>query len=61
MVIYSVYFEYIGDDYESDMAQMAADPITQQWWDYVKPMQEPLDTRQDGEWWADMEELFHLD
>ena len=39
------YFEYIGDDYESDMAQMAADPITQQWWDYVKPMQEPLDTR----------------
>ena len=25
------YFEYTGDDYEADMAKMAADPTTQEW------------------------------
>ncbi|MCG2791214.1 MAG: L-rhamnose mutarotase, partial [Actinomycetia bacterium] len=25
------------------------------------PMQEPLDTRKKGEWWAEMEEVFHQD
>jgi L-rhamnose mutarotase len=53
------YFEYIGKNYKKDMDMMAADPETQKWWDYVKPMQQPLDTRKEGEWWADMEELFH--
>jgi hypothetical protein len=24
-------------------------------------MQEPLATRKEGEWWAEMEEVFHLD
>ena len=55
------YFEYHGDDFEADMARMAADPTTQQWWAVCKPCQEPLDTRAEGEWWADMEEVFHCD
>jgi len=55
------YFEYIGDDFDSDMARMAADPTTQRWWDVCKPCQEPLDTRTKGEWWASMEEVFHCD
>jgi L-rhamnose mutarotase len=55
------YFEYDGTDYNADMAKMAADPLTQRWWDYVKPMQQPLITRKEGEWWANMEELFHVD
>ena len=55
------YFEYVGDDYEGDMAKMAADPTTQKWWDVCKPCQEPLETRAEGEWWADMEEVFHTD
>ncbi len=55
------YFEYVGTDYDADMARMAADPETQRWWDVCKPLQEPLDTRKDGEWWADMEEVFHHD
>ena len=25
------YFEYVGDDYEADMAKMAADPKTREW------------------------------
>ncbi len=55
------YFEYTGDDYEADMAKMAADPATQRWWDACKPCQRPLDARKEGEWWADMEEVYHLD
>lgn len=55
------YFEYIGEDYKSDMAKMEADPTTQKWWDICMPMQEPIDTRKKGEWWAEMEEVFHQD
>jgi L-rhamnose mutarotase len=55
------YFEYVGDDFESDMAKMAADPTTQKWWDVCKPCLEPLDTRAEGQWWASMEEVFHCD
>jgi len=55
------YFEYVGEDYEADMKKMADDPITQKWWDVCKPMQEPLQTRKEGEWWAEMEEVFHQD
>jgi len=55
------YFEYVGKNYESDMKKMAADSTTQEWWDVCMPMQEPLDTRREGEWWAEMEEVFHQD
>jgi L-rhamnose mutarotase len=55
------YFEYHGDDFEADMATMAADKTTQQWWALCKPCQKPLDSRGDGEWWAGMEEVFHED
>jgi len=55
------YFEYHGSDYEADMAAMAADPRTQEWWAVCKPLQSPLTTRKDGEWWAGMPEVFHMD
>ncbi len=55
------YFEYNGSDYETDMAKMAAHPKTQEWWAIMGPMQEPVPTRKDGEWWAEMQEVFHLD
>ena len=55
------YFEYHGADYAADMAQMAADPKTQEWWALVMPLQEPLETRDEKEWWANMEEVFHAD
>jgi L-rhamnose mutarotase len=55
------YFEYSGDDFDGDMAKMAADPTTQKWWDVCKPCQEPLSTRAEGEWWANMEEVFHCE
>jgi L-rhamnose mutarotase len=55
------YFEYVGSDFDADMAKMAADPMTQKWWDVMMPMQTPVATRADGEWWANLEEVFHVD
>lgn len=55
------YFEYVGDDFAADMAKMAADPETQRWWSVCEPLQRPLETRADGEWWAEMNEVFHHD
>ena len=55
------YFEYVGTDFDADMAKMAADPVTQKWWDVCMPLQRPLETRAEGEWWAEMEEVFHHD
>ncbi len=55
------YFEYVGDDFDADMAKMAADPKTQEWWAIMGPLQQPLETREKGEWWANMEEVFHTD
>ncbi|WP_417581013.1 L-rhamnose mutarotase [Pelagibacterium sp.] len=55
------YYEYVGSDHGADMALMAADPRTQEWWAICEPMQSPLATRRDGEWWAGMEQVFHVD
>jgi L-rhamnose mutarotase len=55
------YFEYTGEDFDMDMAKMAADPKTLKWWDVCKPCQNPLPGLAEGEWWASMEEVFHAD
>jgi L-rhamnose mutarotase len=55
------YYEYLGTDYTVDMAKMAADPKTQEWWSIMMPMQDPLPNRAAGEWWAGMQEVFHMD
>jgi L-rhamnose mutarotase len=55
------YFEYTGDNFEADMAALAADPDTQRWWELTEPCQEPASSVAAGEWWAPMEEVFHAD
>lgn len=55
------YFEYHGEDFAADMARMAVDEKTQQWWALCKPCMAPFETRGEGEWWAQMEEWFHHD
>ena len=55
------YFEYTGKDFKRDMETMASDAKTQEWWNIMMPMQMPLETRKEGEWWAEMEEVFHTD
>ncbi|CAN5321090.1 L-rhamnose mutarotase [soil metagenome] len=54
------YFEYTGDDYDADMAAMAADPATQRWWAVCEPLQRPVTDRAEGEWWRELPEVFHL-
>jgi L-rhamnose mutarotase len=54
------YYEYIGQDYEDDMRKISEDPITQEWWKLTDPMQEPIKTRKEGEWWTAMEEVLHF-
>ncbi|QFY62922.1 L-rhamnose mutarotase (plasmid) [Rhizobium grahamii] len=56
-LLFSV-FDYVGENYEADMAKMAADPKTREWWAVCMPCQDPLPTRKSGEWWAGMEEVF---
>ena len=51
----------MGNDFDADMKKMAADPKTQEWWAIMGPMQQPLENRKEGEWWANMEEVFHTD
>jgi L-rhamnose mutarotase len=54
------YFEYLGEDFAADMAQVAADPITRDWWALTDPCQEPVATAGEGVRWAEMEEVFHM-
>ncbi len=55
------YWEYHGTDFEGDMARMAQDPRTQEWWSFTDPCQNPLPSRAEGEQWAMMTEVFHTD
>jgi L-rhamnose mutarotase len=55
------YMEYVGDDLDADMAAIAADPTTQDWWRVCEPLQRPLEDRAEGEWWKELPEVFHLD
>jgi L-rhamnose mutarotase len=55
------YFEYHGADFAEDMEKMGRDPKTQEWWAIMMPLQDPLGSRKEGEWWAAMDEVFHWD
>ena len=52
------YYEYTGDDYESDMAKLAAEERNIEWLKVCDPMQIPLEGHKS---WAMMEEVFHND
>lgn len=59
------YMEYVGADFAADMAKIASDPKTHAWWALTDPLQQPVvgnsSGSQEGNWWHDMEELFHTD
>lgn len=59
------YMEYHGDDFEADMASIANNAKTREWWALTDPLQEPVDGNSsgsiEGNWWIDMESLFHTD
>ena len=53
------YVEYTGDDFEADMAKMAADAETQRWWAECKPCFKPVEDQPPGEVWMPMEQIFY--
>ena len=55
------YWEYHGDDFDADMRAVAADPETRRWWTFCEPCQLPLASRAEGEHWAMMPAVFHMD
>lgn len=55
------YFEYVGTDFQADMAKMAQDPETQRWWKETDPCQTRLPGTPDGEQWLRIPEVFHTD
>jgi len=50
------YYEYDGDDYESDMAWLAEEPRNKEWLATTDPMQIPLPGQQG---WKEMECVYH--
>jgi len=50
------YYEYHGDDFESDMANLAKEDRNIEWLKVCDPMQVPLDGY---EGWAEMEQVYH--
>jgi L-rhamnose mutarotase len=55
------YWEYHGSDFDADMAAMAKDPKTKEWWALTNPCQSPLPGRAEGEQWAMMENVFYTE
>ena len=55
------YFEYTGNDFEADMARMAKDKVTQEWWKLTDPCQIRLPGTPKGEQWKKIPEVYHLD
>ncbi|KAG8217198.1 rhamnose mutarotase [Butyriboletus roseoflavus] len=59
-------FKYTGDDYDKDMAAIAADEETQRWWKLTDEMQESFNKGATGSggdvpWWTDLEEAFRFE
>jgi len=57
------YFEHPGPDevFKAAMARLAQAPRMREWWDVTEAMQVPRPDRKPGDWWTEMEEVFHLD
>ena len=53
------YFEYVGEDFDADMAKMAEDPITQDWWTHTHPCFEEFAISPESEFYHDMKPIFY--
>jgi len=53
------YYEYTGEDYDADMAKMAEDPVTQDWWKKTHPCFEQFAIDPGSEFYHDMKQIFY--
>lgn len=54
-------YEYVGDNYEADMARVQLDQESQRWWKLTNPCQTPFGVAREGELWREMELAWHMD
>ncbi|KAL4978427.1 hypothetical protein BDW66DRAFT_130352 [Aspergillus desertorum] len=59
-------FKYVGDDYESDMEKMRANPRVREWWAMTDGMQESpipgaVGSAEGPGWWKVLEEVFYTE
>ena len=52
------YYEYVGDDFDGDMAKLDAEPRNKAWLEVCDPMQIPLPG---SKGWTIMEQVYHND
>ena len=55
------YLKYTGTNFEADMEKMAADSNTREWRKLTNLRQEPVNSAEEGVWWANFEEVYYLD
>lgn len=55
------YFEYHGDDLAADLAAMAEDEATKEWWKLTDPCQQPVPEAAAGDWWTRLEQVFLME
>jgi L-rhamnose mutarotase len=56
------HFEYVGSNFDADMALIAKNPtMKDKWWPLTDPCQIRLPGTPDGQRWRSMEQLMHLD
>jgi L-rhamnose mutarotase len=55
------YYEYTGDDHDADLARIAEDPVTREWWTHTDPCQTRIvEERVPGARWQPLDEIWHL-
>lgn len=55
------YFEYVGDDFDADMAKAGTYEINRKWWKLTDACQVAVPMKKGDGLWMDMEEVFHHD
>ncbi|MEV8566341.1 L-rhamnose mutarotase [Streptomyces sp. NPDC051322] len=55
------YFEYHGQDLSADLAALAQDEATRQWWELTDPCQVRVPEARPGDWWTPMEQVFLME
>ena len=57
------YYEYVGGDHAADMARIAADAVTREWWTHTDPCQTTFNPVRDpeGAGWREAAEVWHLE
>lgn len=53
-------YDYIGEDHDADMAGVASDAKTREWWRLTDPCQVPLANVGPADWWAPADHICYL-